>query len=150
MSCSSKSNNTYIIMNKLTDTALAFIKGLEHTNAKEITDLFVENGEIYLPYSNGLFVDALVGKKAIEEFYVGVFANFTQMSFDIIEIEANPETGFVFMNFTGKILIGEGKYYGNNYYSTFRIQPDGLIEKYVEVFDPVLAARELNLMDKIK
>ncbi len=137
-------------MSKLTDTALAFIKGLEHTNAKEIANLFEESAEIYLPYSNGLFVDALVGKKSIEQFYVGVFTNFTQMSFDIIEVEENQETGFVFMHFKGKILIGEGKYYGNNYYSTFRIQPNGLIKKYVEIFDPVLAARELGMMDKIK
>ena len=137
-------------MSKFSDTALALIKGLEHTDAKEIADLFVESGEIYLPYSNGLFEDAFVGKKAIEQFYAGVFANFTQMSFEILELEENTETGFVFMHFKGKILIGESKYYANNYYSTFRIRPNGLIEKYVEIFDPVLAARELNLMDKIK
>ncbi len=137
-------------MSKIKDTALAFIKGLEHTNAKEIAALFVENAKIFLPYSNGLFVDSLDGTKAIEEFYVGVFNNFTEMSFEILEVEENTETGFVFMHFTGKILIGEGKYYGNNYYSTFRIQPDSKIKEYVEIFDPVLAARELDLMDKIK
>ncbi len=136
-------------MRTIRETALALIKGLENTNAKEIADLFIESGEIYLPYSNGLFEDALVGRKSIEQFYAQVFSNFTQMSFEIIQVEENVSTGFVFLHFKGKISIGGGKYYSNNYYSTFRIQPDGLIKEYVEVFDPVLAARELGLMDKI-
>ena len=133
----------------LKETALAFINGLENTNAKEIAALFTESGEIYLPYNNKLFEDAIVGRKSIEQFYAQVFENFTQMSFDIIEIEESGNTGFLFLHFKGRISIGEGEYYCNNYYSTFRIEPDGLIKEYVEVFDPILAARQLDLMDKI-
>jgi len=54
------------------------------------------------------------------------------------------------VKYQGKIQLKAGGTYENDYYSTFRFNEDVLIEEYVEIFNPIVAARGFGLMDQIK
>ena len=41
-------------------------------------------------------------------------------------------------------------FYENNYYSTFTFDEEGKITEYVEIFNPIVAARGFGLLDNIK
>ena len=57
----------------------------------------------------------------------------------------------VFVKYTGNIQLKNGAgVYSNQYYSTFKFNDEGKIEEYVEIFNPIVAARGFGLLDKIK
>ena len=132
-------------------TVKAFFKALESENAEEVAVLFSENAEHINPYASGLFPEGAKGKEAIKNYWTPVFPNFDGMQFLIEELYAMEDPNIVYVKYTGKIkLKNDAGFYENNYYSTFKFNNEGLITEYVEIFNPIVAARGFGMLDQIK
>ena len=133
------------------NTVKAFFKALENENAAEIAALVAEDGKHINPYASGLFPEGATGRQEIENYWKPVFPNFDGMRFPIEEIYAMENPDIVFVKFTGSIkLKNNAGFYKNDYYATFKFNPQGFIKEYVEIFNPIVAARGFGLLDKIK
>lgn len=145
-----------IIMKKETgeknkESTKAFFKALEEENVDRIVGLFAENAKQINPYSSGLFPEGANGKEEIRNYWTPVFPNFDGMKFIIEEIYAMEDPNIVFVKYKGKIHLKDNAgLYENDYYSTFEFDNDGKIIEYVEIFNPIVAARGFGLIDKIK
>ncbi|GJM61859.1 alpha/beta hydrolase [Persicobacter diffluens] len=61
------------------------------------------------------------------------------------------DPAMVLVKFEGRIkLKGDAGWYKNDYYATFKFNEAGLIEEYVEIFNPIVAAQGFGLIDQIK
>jgi ketosteroid isomerase-like protein len=132
-------------------TVRAFFKALEQENVEALVALFAPDAEHINPYASGLFPAGAKGKDEIRNYWAPVFPNFDGMQFPIEEIYAMEDPTRVYVKYQGKIkLKGGAGYYQNDYYSTFRFNQAGLITEYVEIFNPIVAARGFGLIDQIK
>jgi len=130
---------------------LAFLKALEAMDVNAVVDLFAEDGVHINPYSSGIFPEGTKGKEGVRAYWEPVFPNFEAMEFPIDEIYAMEDPNMVFVKFEGKIkLKNDAGWYNNNYYATFKFNKEGKITQYVEIFNPITAARGFGLLDKIK
>lgn len=128
-----------------------FFKALEQENINLLISLFADDAVHINPYASGLFPEGAKGKEEIKTYWTPVFPNFDGMTFTIEEIYAMEDPSIVFVKYDGKLKQkGLSKYYENNYYSTFKFNREGLITEYVEIFNPIVAARGFGLLDKIK
>ncbi|PWJ43171.1 nuclear transport factor 2 family protein [Sediminitomix flava] len=133
------------------ECTLAFLKALEEMNAQKVADLFAENGKHINPYASGLFSEGAEGKDAIKAYWEPVFPNFEKMEFPVEEIYAMEDPSIVFTKFKGRIkLPNDAGWYENDYYATFKFDEEGKITEYVEIFNPITAARGFGLLDQIK
>lgn len=129
----------------------AFFNALEDENANAITNLFAEDAKHINPYHSGLFPEGANGKEAIRAYWTPVFPNFDGMRFPIEELYAMEDPSVVFVKYSGHIkLKNNAGVYSNEYYSTFKFNSEGKITEYVEIFNPIVAARGFGLIDKIK
>ncbi len=129
----------------------AFFKALEAEDVNAIVDLFAHNAKHTNPYHSGLFPKGANGKEEIRDYWTPVFPNFDGMTFPIDEIYAMEDPNIVFVKYTGHIKLKHNAgVYSNDYYSTFKFDNDGKITEYVEIFNPIVAARGFGLIDKIK
>ncbi|WP_461588648.1 nuclear transport factor 2 family protein [Winogradskyella sp.] len=129
----------------------AFFKALEDENADAIANLFAEDAQHINPYHSGLFPEGANGKEAIKSYWAPVFPNFDSMTFPIEELYAMEDPNMVFVKYSGHIkLKNNAGVYSNDYYSTFKFNSEGKITEYVEIFNPIIAARGFGLIDKIK
>lgn len=129
----------------------AFFKALENENANGVANLFTEDAKHINPYHSDIFPKGANGKEAIKNYWEPVFPNFDGMTFPIEEIYAMEDPNIVFVKYTGNIkLKNNAGVYSNNYYSTFKFNNEGKIIEYVEIFNPITAARGFGLLDKIK
>ncbi|MEO1261195.1 MAG: nuclear transport factor 2 family protein [Bacteroidota bacterium] len=127
-----------------------FFKTLEEENVDALVSLFAENGQHVNPYHSGLFPTGAKGKNEIKEYWAPVFPNFDGMEFPIEELYAMEDPNIIYVKFRGKIkLKNNAGYYENQYYSIFKFNAEGLITEYVEIFNPIVAARSFGLIDKI-
>lgn len=128
-----------------------FFRLLEQEDIPALVDLFTEDGEQVNPYNGGVFPEGAKGKAALLEYWTRAPGNFSGMRFPIDELLATEDPNIVFVRYRGEIdLKDNAGTYRNNYYSTFRFDRDGKITEYVEVFDPVVAARGFGLLDQLK
>lgn len=128
-----------------------FFKALEAENASMVAELFADNAKHINPYHSDLFPKGATGKEGIRNYWEPVFPNFDGMSFTIDEIHAMEDPNIVFVKYTGNIKLKDNNgIYSNEYYSTFRFNSKGKIIEYVEIFNPIVAARGFGLIDKIK
>lgn len=128
----------------------AFFKALEAENVDELVDLFAEDAKQINPYHSGIFPTGANGKEEIKKYWTPVFPNFDGMTFPIEEIYAMEDPTMVFVKYTGNIkLKNNAGTYRNHYYSTFKFNENGKITEYVEIFNPIVAARGFGLLDKI-
>ena len=128
-----------------------FFELLEKEDIPAFVDLFAENGRQINPYASGLFPDGAIGKEALTNYWSPVPDNFDGMQFPIEEIYAMEDPSIVFVKYTGKIkLKNDAGWYENNYYSTFKFDAKGKIIEYVELFNPIVAARGFGMLDQIK
>ena len=129
----------------------AFFTALENENVEALVTLFADQGKHINPYHSGLFPTGANGKEEIRAYWTPVFPNFAGMTFPIDEIYAMEDPKMVFVKYTGNIqLKNDAGVYSNQYYSTFKFNDEGKIEEYVEIFNPIVAARGFGLLDKIK
>lgn len=130
---------------------IAFFKALENKNALEISNLFAENAKHVNPYHSNLFPTVAEGKDEIRKYWEPVFPKFEKLNFLIEEIYTMENPNFIFVKYNGKITLKNNKgIYRNNYYSTFKFNENGSIIEYIEIFNPITAAKFFGLLDKIK
>lgn len=133
------------------ESVKAFFKALEDENVDQLVSLFADNAKHINPYASGLFPEGADGKEEIRNYWTPVFPNFNGMKFPIEELYAMEDPTVVFVKYTGRVkLKNDAGIYENNYYSTFKFDDEGLITEYVEIFNPIVAARGFGLIDKIK
>ena len=141
--------NVKAIKNK--QSVRSFFQALEQKNADQVASLFNEDARHINPYASGLFPEGAIGKKGIRDYWAPVFPNFGRLEFNIEELYAMEDPNIVFAKYTGRLQLKNGNgFYENNYYSTFKFDEEGLISEYVEIFNPIVAARGFGLMDKIR
>ena len=129
----------------------AFFNALEKEDVRALVDLFSENARHINPYHSELFSEGAEGKEGIRAYWSPVFPNFDGMTFPIEEIYAMENPDIVFVKYTGNIkLKNNAGIYSNNYYSTFKFDEAGKIIEYVEIFNPIVAAKAFGLLEKIK
>lgn len=142
-------NNTSSHKNK--ETVKSFFKALEAEDASAVANLFAEDGKHVNPYHSGLFPEGADGRDGILAYWEPVFPNFDGMTFPIHELHAMEDPNIVFVKYTGNIkLKNDTGVYSNEYYSTFKFNELGEIIEYVEIFNPIVAARGFGLLDKLK
>ena len=140
-----------VIATRNKETGKQFFQLLEKEDITAFINLFADIGKQINPYASGLFPKGAKGKEELMDYWTPVPANFDGMDFSIQEIYAMEDPNIVFAKYMGRIkLKNEAGYYENNYYSTFRFNESGLITEYVEIFNPIIAARAFRLLDKIK
>ena len=133
------------------NTVRQFFEALENENVDSLVNLFAKEGKHVNPYHSGLFPTGANGKEEIRAYWTPVFPNFDGMEFPIEEIYAMENPNMVYVKFKGIIkLKNEAGYYKNDYYSTFKFNKNGEIIEYVEIFNPIIAAKGFGLIDKIK
>jgi len=131
--------------------ALAFLKALENKNIDAVVDLFAKDGVHINPYASGLFSEGAKEHDGVRAYWEPVFPNFEKMEFPVDEIYAMEDPSIVFVKFRGKIeLKNNAGWYTNEYYATFKFNNEGKIIEYVEIFNPIVAAKGFGLIDKIK
>ncbi|NBC84506.1 MAG: nuclear transport factor 2 family protein [Bacteroidetes bacterium] len=130
---------------------LAFLKALEDMNVDSVVNLFAEDGKHINPYASGIFSEGTQGHEGIRAYWEPVFPNFEKMQFPVEEIHVMQDPSMTFVKFKGKIkLKNNAGWYENDYYATFEFDKEGKITRYVEIFNPIVAARGFGLLDKIK
>ena len=60
-----------------------FFAALEEGDAKEVAELFAEDGIQRNPYASGIFPDGVKGRSEILDYWTGPIENFDGMSFPI-------------------------------------------------------------------
>lgn len=139
------------IANKNKETVKVFFSLLEQENIPDFIDLFAENGKQVNPYASGLFPEGAEGKEALKNYWMPVPSLFDGMKFPIDQLLATEDPSTVFVKYRGKIkLKNDAGFYENSYYSTFTFNDEGKIIEYVEIFNPIVAARGFGLLDQIK
>lgn len=132
-------------------TVRAFFDALTAENAETVANLFAEDAKHINPYHSDIFPKGANGKEAIKNYWEPVFPNFDGMIFPIEEIYAMEDPNIVFVKYKGNIQLKNGAgVYSNDYYSTFKFNEEGKIIEYVEIFNPITAAKGFGLIDKIK
>lgn len=133
------------------ESVKVFFRSLENEDVDRIVSLFSEEAVHINPYASGIFPEGARGRKGIREYWTPVFPNFDGMQFTIEELFATEDPNIVFVKYKGRIRLKDNAgFYENDYYSTFRFDGEGLIQEYVEIFNPIVAARGFGLLDQIK
>lgn len=133
------------------ENTLKFFKALEQENVDHLVALFAEDAAHINPYASGIFPTGASGKEAIRNYWTPVFPNFDGMKFPVKAIYAMEDPSIVFIEYKGQITLkNDAGVYENDYYSTFKFNDEGLITEYVEIFNPIVAARGFGLIDQIK
>ncbi len=142
-------SNTVSQQNK--ETVREFFRLLEKEDIPAFITLFAENGRQVNPYHSNIFPTGAKGKEGLLAYWEPVPANFAGMIFHIHELMAMEDPNVVFARYRGEIkLKNDAGLYANDYYSTFRFNEAGKILEYVEIFNPIVAARGFGLLDQIK
>ncbi|UTW64757.1 nuclear transport factor 2 family protein [bacterium SCSIO 12741] len=129
----------------------AFFSALEEENVDKLVNLFAEDARHINPYASGLFPEGAEGKEGIRSYWAPVFPNFDGMQFNLQQLYAMEDPNWVFVKYKGKIKLKDGAdFYENQYYSTFQFNEAGEIIEYVEIFNPLVAARGFGMLDQIK
>ena len=130
--------------------ARQFFGLLEKEDIEGFLALFADDARQINPYASGIFPDGADGKEALRAYWEPVPGNFAGMAFPIDEIYAMEDPSIVFVRYRGEIKLKDGAgVYANQYHSTFRFDQSGKITEYVEIFNPIVAARGFGLLDRI-
>ena len=131
-------------------TVRRFFKNLETENIPALVELFAEDAVQVNPYTGGVFPAGAKGHEELLNYWAPVPGRFDGMAFPIEELLATEDPNIVFVRYQGELkLKGRVGIYKNSYYSTFRFDESGKITEYVEIFDPVVAARGFGLLDQL-
>lgn len=140
-----------VIAERNKQTVTAFFETLEREDMETLVDMFAEDGVQINPYNGGVFPAGAQGKQELLAYWAPVPGNFDSMRFPIDELLATEDPNVIFVRYRGDIKLKNGAgFYRNTYYSTFRFNDSGEITEYVEIFDPVVAARGLGLLEQLQ
>lgn len=130
---------------------LNFLKALEEEHIDNLVNLFADDAQHINPYHSDIFPKGASGKDGIRAYWIPVFSNFEGMQFPVETIYAMEDPNIIYVKFKGIIkLKNDAGYYKNDYYATFTFNEKGLITEYVEIFNPITAAKSFGLIDNIK
>ncbi|MBC6999822.1 nuclear transport factor 2 family protein [Cytophaga sp. FL35] len=128
-----------------------FFRYLEEENVDNLAELFAEDGIHINPYHSNIFPKGAQGRSGIKAYWSPVFPSFEGMSFHIEEMYSMDNQSMVYVKYRGDIQLKNGAgIYSNEYYSTFKFNKTGEIIEYVELFNPIVAAKGFGLLEKIK
>lgn len=128
-----------------------FFTHLEEENIERFVEMFAKDGEQINPYASGIFPEGAKGHDELLAYWNPVPENFDGMEFIIDELLGTEDSKTVFVRYTGKIKLKEDAgFYENQYYSTFKFNDEGKITEYVEIFNPIVAAKAFGLTDSIQ
>ncbi|MEM6706141.1 MAG: nuclear transport factor 2 family protein [Acidobacteriota bacterium] len=130
------------------ETVRTFFRRLEEENIAGFLELFARDGRQLNPYASGFFPEAVDGIDSLREYWEPVPRRFDGLRFTIDELRATEDPRLVFVRYRGRLGLPDGGVYENDDYSTFRFDTDGKISEYVEIFNPIVAARAFGLMDE--
>lgn len=143
--------NPSIVGHRNKETVERFFKALERGDIPAAIGLFADDGVQINPYHNDLFPKGATGKKQLLAYWTPIPGRFDGMKFHIRQLLATEDPNIVFVVYRGEIKLKNGAgHYRNTYFSTFRFDKDGRITEYVEVFDPIAAARAFGLLGRLK
>jgi len=132
------------------ETVRNFINLFEQKKFLEVSELFATNGKLINPYHSGLFPSKIVGKKNIYDNWKNIAENFDRLKFPIEEIMPFEDSSKVAVKLSGKLILKNNSgTYENDYLFLFYFDENGKIQELHEYFNPVIAAKELGLMDKL-
>ncbi len=132
-------------------TVRTFFALLERGDIAALVELFADDGAQVNPYTGGVFPSGAKGKDALLAYWKPVPDNFDRMRFPISELVATEDPGKIFVRYHGELVLKAGAgTYDNVYFSTFSFDRDGMITEYVEVFDPVRAAKAFGRLDELQ
>lgn len=132
------------------ETVRNFVNLFEQKKFLEVSELFTEDGKVILPYHSGLFPYETVGKKNIYDSWKNISENFTELKFPIDEIMPLEDLKRVAVKLSSKLkLKNKPGYYENDYLMLFYFDENGKILELHEYYNPVIAAKALDLMGKI-
>lgn len=127
-------------------TVRAFFRALEAEDPRRVADLFAEDGVHRNPYHSGLFPEGAQGREGVYAYWAPTFGNFDGMEFVLTSLHAMQDPSWVFVRYSGKIrLKNDAGWYANDYYATFHFNSGGEIVEYVEIFNPIVAARAFGI-----
>ncbi|MBD0403035.1 nuclear transport factor 2 family protein [Flammeovirga sp. EKP202] len=148
---SDTSSLTTFIAKRNKANTLDFFRALEAENAEQVAALFSNDAKHINPYHSGIFPKGANSKEGIKSYWEPVFPNFDGMTFHIKEIYSMGDGNRVFVKYKGYINLKDNAgVYSNDYYSTFKFNDEGKITEYVEIFNPIVAAKGFGLLDKVK
>ncbi|MEX0274257.1 MAG: nuclear transport factor 2 family protein [Flavobacteriaceae bacterium] len=128
-----------------------FFKSLESKDVESLINLFATDGKHSNPYHSGLFPTGATGREEIRAYWTPVFPNFDGMEFHIDKLYAMEDPTIIYVKFTGNIkLKNNAGLYSNDYHATFTFNAANEITEYVELFNPITAAKAFGLLDKIQ
>ncbi len=127
-----------------------FFAALEAENPEAIAALFAEKSEHINPYHSGVFPTGAINREGVYAYWAPTFGNFDGIKFEIHELYAMEGDDKIFVRYSGKIkLKNNAGWYNNDYYSTFKFNESGKIIEYVEIFNPVVAAKGFGLLEQL-
>ena len=132
-------------------TAIRFLRLLEKGKIDALVRLFAKNGRQVNPYATGILPEGAVGREALFEYWEPLPQVTDSVKFIVQEVYALEDPNIIFMRYDGRIkLKANPVLYQNNYYATFRFNERGKIVEFAEIFNPIIAARALGLVDLIE
>jgi len=133
------------------NAVITFLNSLENKDMEALMDLFAEEGRQTNPYHSNLFPNGAVGKEALRNYWAPVFSNVDRMEFPVEELHAMENPDLIFVKFKGNVQLKHKEdTYQNSYYATFKFNDDGKITEYVEIFNPITAAKSFGLINQLK
>ncbi|MBK5115018.1 MAG: nuclear transport factor 2 family protein [Candidatus Heimdallarchaeota archaeon] len=116
----------------------------------EVSEFFAEDIKVLLPYHSGLFPSETIGKKNIYESWNNFSKNFSDITFLLEEIMPFEEPNKIAVKLSGKHKFkNKAGSYDNDYFFLFYFDENGKIFELHEYFNPVIAAKTFNMLDKI-
>ncbi|NRA28843.1 MAG: nuclear transport factor 2 family protein [Parvularculaceae bacterium] len=143
--------HTLVVAERNKASVRRFFGLLESGNIDGMVELFAEDAMQNNPYTGGVFPSGARGKEALLAYWSPVPDRFDSMRFPIEQLMALEDPNIVFVRYRGELVLPDGAgVYQNQYFSTFRFNADGQITEYVEIFDPVVAARSFGLLEELR
>ncbi|WP_419811971.1 nuclear transport factor 2 family protein [Bacterioplanoides sp.] len=131
-------------------SAKAFFHAIEECNIDKVLDLFAYDGVQFNPYCSGIFPEVAHGHDEIREYWKPAFTSFDGMKFPIHEVYAMENCDIVYVHYSGEITLKENSgVYRNDYFSIIKFDDSGKIQHHTEIFNPIIAAKELGLMEQL-
>lgn len=127
-------------------TVTNFFTALETKNLEKLVSLFADDAQHINPYHSDIFPRGAIGKEEIASYWKPVFPAINSMRFVIEEMYTLESPTSLFVKFKGAIdFLNTTDVYTNQYYATFTFNSRGEILEYVEIFNPIPAAKAFGL-----
>ncbi|MCT4613735.1 MAG: nuclear transport factor 2 family protein [Marinifilaceae bacterium] len=137
------------IATKNKESVYTFYKAIENNNVDKIVSLFSENAEHFNPYHSDILPKGAKGRKEIRDYWTPILKDFEAVKMSVEDIYAMEDPNIVFVKAHGTVKMKSGLDYNNDYFKVFKFNDKGEIETYYEVFNPIVALKSFDLVNKL-